>query len=161
MADGKYDGWALIVSVIALVVSGFALWDSHEVKELELAKANVQVQTQRALWDKSHSEIQLVYHNIGDIPITITHTDVRFLTLGLSGHPCYGDLAKMPSQGNDTLIPKEVAKNAGDILTVDIKSMPQSCANFSGTVLLGVDYLGVDSLFRKFKLDYGVEMKFE
>jgi hypothetical protein len=111
------DRWALILSAFAIGVSLVALWDTHRTSErqAELSERQVKLserqeqsanekiyrwlKTTHAVFDYSAdpslSSVNVLFENVGDLPITVTKAAIHFeiaYALKMPNDKCVDDL---------------------------------------------------------------------
>src|SRR5579863_5479422 len=100
----RVDRLALVISILALIVSGFSYWDSHNAARRDDERARPQLfpsATRAIFWDKNttpNGEIFLSVKNTGELTATVTQVAIKPLTFGVeengSEHACYEDIVK-------------------------------------------------------------------
>jgi hypothetical protein len=133
------EGLALIVSIIALIMSGLSLWDSHKAtrRDDERARPTLLPTVPHASFlpgnGAPNMSISMGARNTGELTATITKISVKPLTEGIDEngpeHSCYEDILKAvavitPQEGPTAII---LPKHAPPM--VALLSLPSTCSN--------------------------------
>lgn len=150
------EHWALMVSMIALIVSGTSLWDSHKAthRDDERARPQLLPTAAHAFFipgaDTGDMSVFMGVTNTGELTATMTEVSVKPLTAGIDengpGRVCYADILKAvplvtPHEGTAAVI---LPKRSRPI--VAMLRPPNSCSDIDKFLGVEVNFTYKDSL---------------
>jgi hypothetical protein len=150
----RKDRWTLAISILALLMSVAAFWESHRSIELEVAKARRTValvspllSSVNDLKDPTAYFLVIPFINTGEVPLSIKETVVHFAVPN-STTQCSVDLGHLADAHDTPEKPQLVeAGDSGDSsLAVHF---PASCTSPGMKVLVGITFNTIDSLGAK------------
>jgi hypothetical protein len=171
----RKDRYALAISFVALVVSGFSWWNSYEVMRLQLATTERRLKTVDAsLYHLSakpphNASVFVRYQNVGVLAITVNKVVLDLDTLLVpkddSTKACLADIDKNsrfpepPAGSGRATSPKKSAARVGPGFESVLIDWPQSCPKSLENLIVGVSYSGKDELGNRFGEDDAAKLK--
>jgi hypothetical protein len=163
----KGDRLAIVISIIALIISGLSWWDSHRAGMLESAEVNRDLIAFQAMIgnagdtdDPLASNISILYRNVGDVALTVKKTQIYFLPTAASTDvwsTCRADLAKMPSPTNVELVRLEIPVHKFGSASIPF-GLPASCSKMSTNFPVRITYTARDSLKDTYTIEGGITL---
>lgn len=157
----RKDRWSLAISILALLVSIAAFWDSHRSLKLDVLKARRALAVVSPLLSSANNpndptaySLVIPFINTGEVPLSIKETVVHFAAPD-STTQCSVDLGHL-ADAHDTLERTQLveAGDSGDSsLAVHV---PASCTGPGMKVLVGITFDTIDPLGAKKQIRKGV-----
>jgi hypothetical protein len=150
------EHWALMVSILALIVSGISLWDSHKISNIQIAQAAPDIEVKSAellsLGDKTGDpkDFSLVMDavNTGHLAVTvgktIVHPNISELFDDGTMKACFEDL-KRSTFTDDTGIEQTIRVGKRDFIIVNVR-LADSCKGTGWRFFAEATFKGVDEV---------------
>lgn len=157
----RKDRWSHAISILALLVSVAALWESHRSSKLELVKAKRTVALVSPLLSSAKDPkdptayfLVIPFINTGEVPLSIKDTVVHFAAPD-SKTQCSVDLEHLPNVHDtpEKLHPIEAGDSGDSSVALHF---PLSCTGPGVKVLVGITFDTVDPLGAEKQIRKGV-----
>ena len=157
MPKKRAENLALVVSIIALIVSGISLWDSHRISDIQIAQAAPRLEVKHSELVRlektgNPNDFTLVMYtvNTGHLQAKVREVSVRpNISTVLFDDPtkktCFEDFNKQTFVDNTGLEEKIPTTGAVSLLFVNLK-LPDSCKDTGWRFFAEVTFKGRDEV---------------
>jgi hypothetical protein len=151
------EHWALMVSIVALIVSGISLWDSHRISDIQIAQAAPRLQVKHSELVRlektgNSNDFTLVMYtvNTGHLLAKVREVSIQpNISKVLFDDPtkkaCFEDLNKQNFIDNTGLEEKIPTTGTVSRLFVNVK-LPESCKDTGWKFFAEVTFRGRDEV---------------